>query len=108
MRIKPQSRKTYTAEHKVWAVRIAKELGLKQATLLLDISYGTLSQWMHNADKSKSGIELKNQLPCEPIVRVIKELLSENEHLLVENKRLTALNDFLKEESRFLGESRRQ
>jgi transposase len=102
--------KEYTSEYKKEAVKLAKEVGAKQAATELGVPPGTLYGWL---DKEKKGeIDLgagsrtpSNALSLAEEIKLLREKIKEYEK---ENARINKVNTFLEEATRFFATSRQK
>ncbi len=102
--------RSYDAEYKVQAVKLARTRGTKAAAAELGIPEGTLSGWVHKAKSGHMDLGHGEQKPETALT-----LAAENEELRrqlkerdKEIKRLNELNEFLEEASAFFAASRRK
>ncbi len=105
-----KSARTYDDETKVQAVKLAKEIGSKEAAKQLDIPYGTLDGWIR---KSKSGeVDLGtgqySAEECLSLAAQLKEANDKIKNLEKDIKRIQKENDFLEEAAAFFAVSRQK
>ena len=100
--------RTYEAEYKKEAVKLAKEVGARKASESLKIPYGTLYDWIKKERKGaiETG-EAKTPAEVMSLAEEIQKLRKENKEQAKEIKRLTEMNEFLEEASAFFA-ARRQ
>ena len=86
--------RSYDAEYKVQAVKLAKLRGTKAAAAELGIPEGTLSGWVHKAKSGHMDLGLGEQRPETALT-----LAAENEELRRQlkerDKEIKRLNDFV-------------
>lgn len=102
--------KTYAAEFKEQAVKLAKEIGTKRAADELGIPKNTLGTWVHKAKKGEIDPGEGNQTPetALTLAAEVQELRRQLKERDKEIKRLNELNEFLEEASAFFAASRRK
>jgi len=102
--------RTYSKEYKVEAVKLASEIGAKQAALELGIPQGTVSGWMNDARKGAIDTGPGTQTPESGLTQAaeIQRLKEELKTQLRENKRLREENAFLEEACAFFAASRQR
>lgn len=102
--------KQYDKEHKVQAVKLAREVGCKKAAEELGMPYNTLSGWIHKAKIGELDIGSGNRSPEESL-NIAQQLQAANKRikeLEKKNRELEELNEFLEEASAFFAASRRK
>lgn len=102
--------RTYTAEFKEQAIKLAKEVGNKCAADELGIPKNTLGTWVHKAKKGEIDPGAGNQTPetALTLAAEVQELRRQLKERDKEIKRLNELNEFLEEASAFFAASRRK
>lgn len=102
--------RTYTAEFKEQAIKLAKEVGNKRAADELGIPKNTLGTWVHKAKKGEIDSGAGNQTPetALTLAAEVQELRRQLKERDKEIKRLNELNEFLEEASAFFAASRRK
>lgn len=102
--------KTYAAEFKEQAVKLAKKVGTKRAADELGIPKNTLGTWVHKAKKGETDPGEGNQTPetALTLAAEVQELRRQLKERDKEIKRLNELNEFLEEASAFFAASRRK
>ena len=100
----------YENEYKVESVKLAREIGVRQASEELGIPYGTLHGWMKLSKDGKLDTGKGSQTPETGMTQAarIKQLEAELKSQSKEIKRLNELNEFLEEASAFFAASRRK
>ena len=108
--VKKRETRTYSAEYKVEAVKLGREIGAKKASQELGVPHGTMSNWMHDARKGVIDTGPGSQTPqtgltqAAEIQRLKEELKTQNKEI----KRLREENAFLEEASAFFASSRQR
>jgi transposase len=102
--------KTYTAEFKVQAVKLAQEIGNGRASVELGVPTSTLSHWSGEARRGEIDLGPGSQTPESGLslaaeLRACREKVKELEK---DNARLRKENEFLDEASRFFAASRKK
>jgi transposase len=102
--------KTYTAEFKVQAVRLAQEIGSGRACEELGVPKGTMSSWMRLLRQGEIDLGAGSQTPESGLslaaeLRACRETIKQQEK---EIARLRKENEFLDEASRFFAQSRKK
>ena len=93
--------RTYDAQFRLEAVKLAEELGNSKAANELGIPIGTLDTWVY---KSKKGT-----LPGAPTPpKVALSLAEENKRLLQENRELKRTNEILSKAAAFFASSQKK
>lgn len=100
----------YTGEYKKEAVKLAKEVGTKQASIELGVPKGTLYGWLKKEDKGEIDLGVGSRTPSNALslVEEIKVLREKNKAYEKENARLNKINTFLEEATRFFVASRQK
>jgi len=102
--------KTYTAEFKAQAVRLAQEIGNKRACAELGVPNGTISGWIAAARHGEIDLGPGSRTPESGLslaaeLRACRETIKQQEK---EIARLRKENEFLDEASRFFAASRKK
>ena len=102
--------RTYDEETKVQAVQLAKEIGIKEAAVQLDIPNGTLDGWVRKAKHGEvdMGIGQYSAEECLSLAAQLKEAKERIRILEKENKRIQKENEFLEEAAAFFAASRQK
>lgn len=100
----------YDEKFKVEAVKLAKEIGTKQAANELVIPKGTLGGWVKKAKDGEIDTGIGSRKPEESLslVQQLKEARRQLKEQEKEIKRLKELNEFLEEASAFFAASRQK
>lgn len=100
----------YDEKFKVEAVKLAKEIGTKQAAEELGIPKGTLGGWLKKAREGKIDTGSGSRKPEESrsLVQQLQEARRQLKEQEKEIKRLKELNEFLEEASAFFAASRQK
>lgn len=102
--------RSYTAEYRVNAVKLAKELGTQAAAKELKMSADTLYTWVGRA---KSGDLPLSEIPTEPkivlnLAEKVKEQEREIKMLRSENAQIRKENEILEEATAFFAARRKK
>jgi len=102
--------KEYTSEYKKETVKLAKEVGVKQASLELDVPKGTLYGWLEKEKTGEIDLGVGSRTPSNvlSLAEEIKVLREKNKEYEKENARLNKINTFLEEATRFFAASRQK
>jgi transposase len=102
--------RTYNKDYRVEAVKLARQIGPKKASIELGVPDGTISSWMHKARTGAIDMGPGMQTPQSGMTQAseIERLKSENKAMARDNKRLREENAFLEEASAFFAASRRR
>ena len=102
--------KEYTSGYKKEAVKLAKEVGTKQASMELGVPKGTLYGWLEKEKKGEIDLGVGRRTPSNALslAEEIKILREKNKEYEKENARLNKINTFLEEASRFFAASRQK
>ena len=97
----------YDEEFKKQAIKLAKEIGGKEACEELGIPKGTISTWL---GKVKAGeIDMgAGSRPPEESLNLAQQLQAANKRIKELDRKLEELNEFLEEASAFFAASRRK
>ena len=100
----------YDEKFNVEAVKLAKEIGTKQAAEELGIPKGTLGGWLKKAREGKIDTGSVSRKPEESLslVQQLQEARRQLKEQEKEIKRLKELNEFLEEASAFFAASRQK
>ncbi|MDE5558249.1 MAG: transposase [Ruminococcus sp.] len=100
----------YDEKFKVEAVKIAKEIGTKQAAEELGIPKGTLGGWLKKEREGKidTGSGIRKPEESLSLVQQLWEARRQLKEQEKEIKRLKELNEFLEEASSFFAASRQK
>lgn len=104
------STKEYTVEYKKEAIKLAKEIGTKQASAELNVPKGTLYGWLEKEKTGEIDLGAGSRTPTNvlSLAEKIKELQEKNKEYEKENAKLKKLNAFLEEASRFFAASQQK
>ncbi len=102
--------KDYTMEYKKEAIKLAKEVGAKQAIKELNIPRGTLYGWLAKEKTGEIDLGAGSRTPTNVLTlaeenKALREKVKEYEK---ENARLAKTNTFLEEATRFFAASRQK
>ena len=102
--------KEYTSEYKKEAVKLAKEVGAKQASLELDVPKGTLYGWLEKEKNGEIDLGVGSRTPSNALslAEEIKVLREKNKEYEKEIARINKINTFLEEATRFFAASRQK
>ena len=102
--------KEYTIEYKKEAIKLAKEVGTKQAAMELGVPKGTLYGWLKKEKIGEIDLGAGSRTPSNALslVEEIKALREKNKEYEKENARLNKINTFLEEATRFFAASRQK
>jgi len=102
--------RTYPAEYKAEAVKLARETSVKTASDELGVPYGTLNGWVIAAKNGKIDTGQGSQTPETAMTQAarIQQLEAEIKLIKKENSRLNELNEFLEEAASFFAASRQK
>lgn len=102
--------KTYTAEFKAQAVKLAREVGQPRACAELGIPKGTISGWISAARRGEIDLGPGSQTPEVGLTLAgeLKACRDKIKELEKDNARLRKENEFLDEASRFFAASRKK
>ena len=102
--------KEYTIEYKKEAIKLAKEIGTKQASVELGVPKGTLYGWMEKEKNGEIDLGVGSRTPANALslAEEIKVLREKNKEYEKENARLNKINTFLEEATRFFAASRQK
>ena len=102
--------KKYAEETKVQAVKLANEIGTKQAAEQLNIPYGTLDGWRRKAKKGEVDLGKGEYSPdeCLSLAGQLKEAKERIKALEKENRQFKKENEFLAEATAFFAASRQK
>ena len=97
--------KRYSKEYREEAVKLATEIGKKEAVKRLDVTEWTINEWLKKAGavKREETAEKTAGLRAEN-----RELQEKIEELEKENARIRKENDFLEDAARFFAGSRQK
>ncbi len=100
----------YDEKYKLEAVKLAKEIGTKQAADQLGIPKGTLGGWVKKARDGEIYTGKGSRSPEEALslVQQLQEERKRNKALEKRIKELEELNEFLEEASAFFAASRQK
>ena len=100
----------YDEETKVQAVKLAKEIGAKEASVQLNIPYGTLDGWIRKSKKGKVDLGTGQYSPdeCLSLAAQLKEANERIKALEKENRKIQRENEFLEEAAAFFAASRQR
>jgi len=93
--------RTYDAEFRIEAVKLANEIGATKAAKELNMPSGTLDTWVH---KAKNGTLAGAGIPPKTAI----SLAEENKRLKQENRELKRANDILSKAAAFFAASQRK
>jgi transposase len=107
---KKRTARAYSKEYKVEAVKLARQIGGKNAAAELGIPSGTMSGWQHEARKGTIDTGLGSQTPQSGLTQAseIQRLKDELKAVNRDIKRLREENAFLEEASAFFAASRQR
>ena len=93
----------YDEETKVQAVKLAKEIGAKEASVQLNIPYGTLDGWIRRSKKGEVDLGTGQYSPdeCLSLAAQLKEANKRIKDLEKENRNIRRENEFLEEAAAF-------
>jgi transposase len=102
--------KEYTVDYKKQAVKLVKEVGVKQAATELNVPKGTLYGWIEKEKTGEIDLGAGSRTPTDALTlaaenKTLREKIKEFEK---ENARLHRENTFLEEASRFFAGSRQK
>ncbi len=102
--------KEYTSEYKKEAVKLAKEVGAKQASSELGVPKGTLYGWIEKEKKGEIDLGAGGRTPSNALslAEEIKLLREKNKEYEKEIARINKINTFLEEATRFFASSRQK
>jgi len=102
--------KEYTMEYKKQAIKLAKEVGAKQACSELDVPKGTLYGWLEKEKKGEIDLGSGSRTPSNTLslAEEIKALREKNKEYEKEIARINKVNTFLEEATRFFAASRQK
>ena len=102
--------KEYTMEYKKEAIKLAKEVGTKQAAMELGVPKGTLYGWLKKESIGDIDLGMGSRTPLNALslAEEIKVLRAKNREYEKENARLNKVNTFLEEATRFFAASRQK
>ncbi len=105
-----QENRQYEKEYKIEAVKLAKEIGTKRASVELGIPYNTLSGWIRKTKNGEIDLGIGSSEPGEAmsLAAEVQMLRKQNKEQQKEIKRLQELNEFLEEASAFFAASRQR
>ncbi len=97
----------YDKEFEIQAIKLAKEVGPKQAATELGMPESTLSGWIHKARKGEIDTGAGSRTPEESLnpAQQLQESKKRIKELEKQIKELTELNEFLEEASAFFAAS---
>lgn len=100
----------YDDETKVQAVKLAKEIGAKEASAQLNIPYGTLDGWIRKSKKGEVDLGTGQYSPdeCLSLAAQLKEARESIKALEKDIRRLEKENAFLEEATAFFAASRQK
>ncbi len=100
----------YDEKYKLEAVKLAKEIGTKQAADQLGIPKGTLGGWVKKArdEEIDTGKGSRNPEEALSLVQQLQEAKKRIKDLEKANRELKELNEFLEEASAFFAASRQK
>ena len=100
----------YDEKFKVEAIKLAREIGTKQAAEELGIPKGTLGGWVKKAKDGEIDTGSGRRSPEEALnlVQQLQEAKKRIKELEKSNKELKELNEFLEEASAFFAASRQE
>lgn len=100
----------YDLEYKEEAIKLAKEIGTKNAAQELGIPKGTLSGWVNKSKNGEIDTGTGSRTPEESlnIVQQLQEAKKKIKELEKENRKLEEMNEFLEEASAFFAASRQR
>ena len=100
----------YDEEFKKQAVKLAKEIGNKDAAEELDIPGGTLGTWVRQAREGEIDTGKGTRSPQESLnlAQQLKAAHKRIKELEKRNRELEEMNEFLEEASAFFAASRRK
>ena len=93
--------KKYDRSYKEQSVKLALEIGVKQASEELKVPYGTLYGWVQAAKNGDLDIEERTPENAMSLAEEIRQLRSKVKRLNKENKRLQEKRYFLNEAAAF-------
>lgn len=104
------ARRKYDKEFKIQALKLAKEVGPKQAATELGMPESTLSGWTYRARKGEIDTGAGSRTPEESLnlAQQLQESKKKIKELEKQIKELTELNEFLEEASAFFAASRQK
>ena len=102
--------KQYDEKYKAEAVKLAKEIGVKQTRQELRVPESTIRGWIYKEQKGEIDTGNGSRKPEESLnlVQQLQEERKRNKELEKENKKLKELNEFLEEASAFFAASRQK
>lgn len=102
--------RSYSAEYKAGAVKLAREIGKSKAGSELGVPYGTLSGWMDAAEHGDVDTGKGTQTPQTALTQAaeIQLLKAELKKKEKEVKQLKQDNDFLEKAAAFFAASRQK
>ncbi len=102
--------KTYDQEFKSQAVKLAQEIGAKQAAEELAVPQGTVYEWLKAFKEGRLVAEgaVHTAANAQALNDELVALRKQNKALEKENRRLQELNEFLEEASTFFAASRQK
>ena len=102
--------KEYAMEYKKEAIKLAKEVGTKQAAAELGVPKGTLYGWLKRERIGDIDLGVGSRTPSNALslAEEIKILREKNREYEKENARLHKVNTFLEEATRFFAASRQK
>jgi transposase len=102
--------KEYTIEFKKEAIKLAKEVGAKQAMMELNLPRGTIYGWLSKEKTGEIDLGVGSRTPSNALslAEEIKVLREKNKEYEKEIARINKINTFLEEASRFFAASRQK
>jgi len=102
--------KEYTMEYKKEAIKLAKEIGSKQAAVELGVPVSTLYGWLNKEKSGEIDLGLGSRTPSNllSLTEEIKMLREKNKEYEKENARINKINAFLEEATRFFAANRQK
>ena len=97
--------KTYSAEYRVEAMKLVREVGKKEAVKRLSVTEWRLNQWLKKAGAEKKAESAGKTASLRTELREAQERIAALEK---ENARVKKENEFLEEASRFFAGSRQK
>ena len=103
-----QEQRKYEKEHKVQAVKLAKEIGAGKAAKELGIPVDTLYGWQKAVREGRLDAGSRGPVEAMSLAEELGTLRKQIKALERENRRLKEENEFLAEASAFFAASRRK
>ncbi len=102
--------KKYDEKFKAEAVKLSKEMGIKQAAEELGIPQGTLDGWVRKSRKGEIDTGIGSRTPGEALnlAQQLQEARRQIKEQEKEIRKLKELNEFLEEASAFFAASRQK